>query len=308
MCGLFGFINYSGGEINGLSDLTKSLAEESAVRGTDATGIAFGGNKGICVLKEAKPASQFKIKHSDDIVALIGHTRHGTQGSEKKNYNNHPFLGQVRHERFALAHNGVLTSNERQRKKLGLPKTKIETDSYQAVQLIEKKNRLNFDSLKYMAETVDGSFSFTVLDDKNNVYFVKGDSPLTILHFPKLKLYVYASTDEILYRALVDSPLFGALRRWEYEEVEIQEGDILKISAKGRIEKDEFEYSYYQGLNWWDYGCYCYGRETEDEYVEGLKSVAAYMGYEPEIIDRLLAEGFSTLEVEEYIYGNYEEW
>jgi hypothetical protein len=201
-----------------------------------------------------------------------------------------------------------LTSNERQRKKLGLPKTKIETDSYQAVQLIEKKNRLNFDSLKYMAETVDGSFSFTVLDDKSNIYFVKGDSPLTILHFPKLKLYVYASTDEILYRALVDSPLFGALRRWEYEEVEIQEGDILKISAKGRIEKEEFEYSYYQGRNWWDYGCCCYGREAEDEYVEGLKSVATYLGYEPEIIDRLLAEGFSTWEVEEYIYGEFEEW
>lgn len=307
MCGLFGFINYSGGEINGLSDLTKSLAEESAVRGTDATGIAFRGNKGICILKEAKPASEFKIKHSDDIVALIGHTRHGTQGSEKKNYNNHPFYGRAK-TRFALAHNGVINNDIRLRKELNLPSTKVETDSYIAVQLIEHKKKLDFESIRFMAEKIEGSFSFVVLDEKNNIYLVKGDSPLSIIHFPRLKLYVYASSDEILYRALVDSPLFGALRRWEYEEVEIQEGDILKISAKGRIEKEEFEYSYYQGRNWWNYGCCCYGREAEDEYVEGLKSVATYLGYEPEIIDRLLAEGFSTWEVEEYIYGEYEEW
>ena len=180
MCGLFGFINYSGGNIRGLEDLTESLAKQSAIRGTDATGIAFCQQNGICVSKEAKPANQFKIRHKDNIVSLIGHTRHGTQGSEKKNFNNHPFIGHVGREKFALAHNGVLASSESQRKKLGLPKTKIETDSYQAVQLIEKKNRLNFGSLKYMAETVTGSFSFTILDDKNNIYFVKGDSPLTI--------------------------------------------------------------------------------------------------------------------------------
>ena len=41
MCGLFGFVNYSGKEIKNLSDLTNSLAEQSAIRGTDATGIAF---------------------------------------------------------------------------------------------------------------------------------------------------------------------------------------------------------------------------------------------------------------------------
>lgn len=53
-----------------------------------------------------------------------------------------------------------------------------------------------------MAEKVHGSFSFSILDDADNVYLVKGDSPLSILHFPKQKIYVYASTEEILYRAL----------------------------------------------------------------------------------------------------------
>ena len=93
MCGLFGFVNYSGKEIKGLMELTDCLAGESAIRGTDATGIAFNGNGGMCVLKESKSAYQIQFKHADNVRALIGHTRHSTQGSEKKNYNNHPFLG-----------------------------------------------------------------------------------------------------------------------------------------------------------------------------------------------------------------------
>lgn len=305
MCGLFGFLHYGGDEIKNLSDLTKSLAEQSMIRGTDATGIAFCQPKGICILKEAKSADDFKFRHPDDVVALTGHTRHGTHGSEKKNFNNHPFFGRVSNRSFALAHNGVLSANERQRKRLGLPKTKIETDSYMAVQLIEKKKRLDFESLKYMAEQIDGSFSFTILDNTNNLYFVKGDSPLSIVHFPKLKLYVYASTAEILYRAIIDfPPLFSELKRLDFNEIQIEEGEILRITPFGKIEREIFEYFYYSGRGWWDYGdygCYC-SYDAEDSYVESLKAVASHLGYTEDDIDTLLKEGFSPWEIEEYIY------
>ena len=36
--------------------------------------------------------------------------------------------------------------------------TSVETDSYVAVQLLEKNKTLDFDSLKSMAEAVEGSF------------------------------------------------------------------------------------------------------------------------------------------------------
>ena len=65
-----------------------------------------------------------------------------TQGSEEKNYNNHPFLGQAGGRQFALAHNGVLHNDLMLRRSLKLPHTKIETDSYVAVQLIERKKAL----------------------------------------------------------------------------------------------------------------------------------------------------------------------
>ncbi len=310
MCGLFGFSTYADQPQKGLCELTNSLAEQSAVRGIDATGIAFckGGSINIC--KEPKSAYAIDFKHPEETSAMIGHTRHSTQGDEKKNFNNHPFYGKAKGVRFALAHNGVLMNDEDLRESLHLSKTKIETDSFIAVQLIESKKVLNIDSIKYMAEQVRGSFSFSILDDRKNIYLVKGDSPLSILHFPKQKLYVYASTEPILYKALVDTKLFEALKIGDYEEIPIQEGDILKICPDGKIERHNFHYSYYKSRGWWEYGGWdSYGffnnhttEDTRDAYIDALKSIAAYQGVSIGVVDELLKEGFTPEEVEEYIY------
>lgn len=306
MCGLFGFSNYSGTTSKGLCELTNSLAEQSAVRGIDATGIAFCKTGGITINKEPKSAYSIDFKHSDDIKALIGHTRHSTQGDKKKNFNNHPFYGKTKGVRFALAHNGVLLNDEDLRREFYLPKTKIETDSFIAVQLIESQKILNIDSIRYMAEKVNGSFSFSILDERNNIYLVKGDSPLSVLHFPKQKIYVYASTDSILYKALVDTKLFDSLRKCDYEEIPIEEGEILKICPNGKIERHNFRFSYYTTKGWWEYDRYSYGHQgckSREEYVNAIKSVALYQGIDFKVIDELLDEGISPEEIEEYIYG-----
>ena len=307
MCGLFGFLKYGKEEMKGLSELTNSLAEESAVRGTDATGIAFN-NSSLKIYKDSKSAYKMDFKHPDDIVALTGHTRHKTCGSEK-NFNNHPFKGCYKGFNFALCHNGVLSNDKSLRKELRLPKTKIETDSYIAVQLLESQPRLDFDSIKYMAEKTEGSFSYTILDEKNNLYLVKGDSPLSILHFPKQKIYVYASTDEILYRSLINSPLFSSIKKGEFETIDISDGDILKISSNGTIKKHTFEYLYYYGRNWWSYGSNSYASsfkdnygQENDNYITDLKAIAIYQGFDESAIDELLEQGFTPQEIEEYIY------
>ena len=308
MCGLFGFSKYGNEDIKGLSKLTNALAVESAIRGTDATGIAFNNKGSLKIDKDSKSAYKMDFKHPDDIVALSGHTRHSTQGSCKKNYNNHPFKGMYKGFKFALCHNGVLSNDKSLRREERLPKTKIETDSYIAVQLLESQSRLNYESIKYMAEKTEGSFSYTILDEKNNLYLVKGDSPLSILHFPKKKIYVYASTDEILYRALIDSPLFSALKKGKFETIDITEGDILKIAPDGKIEKHTFEYSHYYGRNWWDYGRFSYASilgesyGQNDDYINDLKSIAAYQGFDESNIDELLSQGFTLQEIEDYIY------
>jgi len=220
MCGLFGFYNYSNKEIKGLSDLTNKLAQEATVRGTDATGISHNYKNNLVIHKEPKSAYKMNFKHPENTIAVMGHTRHSTQGSEKKNYNNHPFMGKCKNSCFTLAHNGIISNDDRLRKEYKIPKTKIETDSYIAVQMIEKQKILNNDSIKFMSEKVHGSFTFSILDDKNTLYLIKGDNPLSIIHFPKYKLYVYASTDEILFKALIGTNLFKEIKKGDFEEIE----------------------------------------------------------------------------------------
>ena len=169
MCGLFGFSHHGQTKVTGLTKLTNILAENSSLRGTDATGIAFNSNNRLAILKDSKPAYKIDFKHPDNIKALIGHTRHSTQGSEKMNQNNHPFAGKCDNTKFALAHNGVLINDKKLKKQFSFKESKIETDSYIAVQLLEHKRCLDFDSIKFMAEQVDGSFSFSILDEKDNM-------------------------------------------------------------------------------------------------------------------------------------------
>ena len=74
------------------------------------------------------------------------------------NFNNHPFYGKA-DVPFALAHNGVIYNDERVMEVERLPSTRIKTDSYIAVQLIESKKKLDFECLKYMAEQLHGSMT-----------------------------------------------------------------------------------------------------------------------------------------------------
>ena len=205
MCCLFGLIDtrlrFSGKQ---KSKMLHALATVSEVRGTDATGIAYHTGEQLCIYKRPIPGHKLKFYMRDDTRVGMGHTRMTTQGKASKNRNNHPFRGIIRNEPFALAHNGVLYNDLALRRNLGLPKTRIETDSYIGVQLIEQKGSLDFSSLRYMAEQVEGSFTFTVLDAEDSLYIVKGDNPFCLYYFPRCGLYLYASTEEILCHAIND--------------------------------------------------------------------------------------------------------
>lgn len=304
MCCLFGIYNYSGKNIKTLPKLTNALAREATIRGLDATGIAYNNKGHLLIHKEAKSAYSITFNHPEDATAIMGHTRHTTQGNEKNNYNNHPFPGRCRNTKFALAHNGILSNDKTLRKVLKLPKTKIETDSYVAVQLLESQKQLDEDSIKYMAEKVDGSFSFTVLTEDNTLWLIKGDSPLSIVHFPEKKVYVYASTDEILYKGLIGTDFFKDIKDGKFEELDISAGQILKITPDGALSYSTFKYveDYLYGYNWW----YCgktRSRHFDDGYLDDLKCVAKNNGYTDDAIDDLIDEGFTMEEIEEFIYS-----
>ena len=273
MCALFGWLDYKHIlPYNVLKKLTQALANSAEERGTDATGISYIKDGKITIYKRPKPAHKLKFTFPEDTRAVMGHTRLTTQGNQKLNYNNHPFSCVAGDTSFAFAHNGVLWNDKELRKDKLIPDTHIETDSYAACQLIETQGKLDFDSLKYMAETVEGNFTFTILDNENSLYIVKGSNPMCLLHFEALGIYIYASTESIMKNALKKV----GLHKFDAEKVEVVEGDILKIDENGIVSRSEFEHliasSHFGWYNSADYYpiheelllayCGCYGVDS----------------------------------------------
>ncbi len=236
MCAIYGFLNY-GKKISHLKleRILRELSIAAEIRGTDATGISYIHNGRIVTYKKALPAHKVKLYFPADVTAVIGHNRLTTQGSEDKNYNNHPFEGKTDNHRFSLAHNGILYNDKELRITHNLPDTAIETDSYAAVQLLEQHKSLDIEAVKSMAESVCGSFVFTILRDDNTLFLVRGNNPITLYHYPELGLYIYASTKEIL-----DTALKKAKFKYQYEQIPISFEEILQISPDGEISSCSF--------------------------------------------------------------------
>ena len=178
-----------------------------------------------------------------------------------------------------------------------MPNTQIETDSYVAVQLLEQQNKLDFDSLKNMAESVQGSFCFTALDENNTLYLVKGSNPMCLLHFAELGLYVYASTESILKKALQKS----GFHKHSFEVLNIEEGTILKIDRYGFLTCSTFEiqksFRFGKLVDWYDeFEEVCY---TQQE--ELLLEMCSCYGVTEDDILLLLDYGYSADEIEEML-------
>lgn len=302
MCCLFGILDYGNTlTVRQRTKILSILASSCEVRGTDATGIAYNTDSHLTIYKRPKAAHKMWFRLPVDANVIMGHTRMTTQGNEKFNQNNHPFYGKVGGTPFALAHNGMLMNDEELQKKYRLPKTNIETDSYVAVQLLERQTDLSFESMSKVAEELEGSFTLSMLDNANNVYFVKGNNPLCLYYWCERNLYIYASTEEILKTALTRIPYdFGIAER-----IEINEGDMMKISPNGERETARFSL---QNLYAYEYYGYPYSRYLYDwydepkSYKDTLKSMAQTFGYTSEDVDALLADGFTLEDIEDFFY------
>ena len=306
MCALFGWLDYHG-KISPkvLHKLTQALANAAEERGTDASGISYVRDGKITIYKRPKPAHKMKFRVPAGTSALMGHTRFTTQGNQKHNYNNHPFYGKAGDLPFSLAHNGMLMNDDELKKKYRLPETNIETDSYVAVQLLEKQTDLSFENMAKVAEELEGSFTFSLLDKANNVYFIKGNNPLCIYYWRERNLYIYASTEDILKSALRRMPdQFGIPER-----VWIHEGDMMKITPDGVRETAQFSiqklcthknYEYLYRFYFDDFDC----EETAEgrTYESILKSLAPTFGYTAEDVDMLHGEGLTWWEIESFFY------
>lgn len=304
MCGIYGFLDTQRQlTLKQKNRLIKVLSYESEERGTDAAGIAYNHNGRTVIYKRPVAAHWARFRLPGDAIAVLGHTRMTTQGSAKNNFNNHPFTGKVDGSRFAFAHNGVVWNDKALSREESLPKTNIQTDSYVAVQLIEKENALSFDSLKYMSEKTQGTFVYTILDEHNNFWFVKGDNPIALYRFDN-GLFVYASTEQILSRSL---KRIG----WNYkscEQIQLKDGDILRITSDGDITRGSFTPSLrhsYSGYVWDDdfiYARTTFSRLRETELKDEILDCVRNMGVSELEIRLLLAAGYDAVDIGELVY------
>ena len=294
MCALFGWLDYKGiVPYRVLRKLTQALANAAEERGTDAAGISYIHDGKVTIFKRPKPAHKLHFNAPEGSRAVMGHTRLATQGDKKQNYNNHPFAGHADKE-FAFAHNGVLWNDKDLRKDGVIPNTYIDTDSYIGVQLIEKQGKLDFDSLKYMAETVEGNFTFTVLDQYNNLYIVKGSNPIYLLHFESIGLYAYASTETIMKKALKQL----GLHKFESTRIDAVEGDILCIDRNGRITRSQYEPKIYRSkyMSWYDDDFPYY-----NVHEELLLTYCGCYGVDTAEVETLLEYGYTCDEIEDML-------
>ena len=299
MCSLFGLIDYQ----NTLTTRQKNhilqvLSKECEVRGTDATGIAYHFGGRLRIFKRPLPAHKLRLHMPSGVNMIMGHTRMTTQGDAVRNQNNHPFAGSIAGKTFALAHNGILWNDKLLRQQERLPQTSVETDSYIAVQLLEQQNALDFQSLKEMAEKVEGSFVFTVLASEDSIWFVVGDNPLCIFRYDGFLLY--ASTEKILCNAASKLHLSAPVSVQQPEE-----GEILKIDRSGQVTTGSFIPRMIYP-HWWRYRPY-YGSflldEDEQKSIYGdLFNAAKSMGISEDEIQALLDYGCAPDEIEELLY------
>ena len=109
MCCLFGVIDYRHSltqrQMNHVLTVLGTACEE---RGTDATGIAYNSYGHLRIYKRPRAAHKMHFDVPADTHVVMGHTRMTTQGTAKKNYNNHPFFGHTRSGDFT----SVLTLTE----------------------------------------------------------------------------------------------------------------------------------------------------------------------------------------------------
>ena len=83
-----------------------------------------------------------------------------------------------------------------------LPVSKIETDSFIIVQLLEQAGSIGFQTLHTASEQLAGSFTYTILDGGGRLYIVRGNNPFCLYHWPERGLYLYASTQAVLDAAV----------------------------------------------------------------------------------------------------------
>lgn len=297
MCGVCGYITTKPKMESYAKTRVTSLLVSSAVRGKDATGIAFVDayrkkNNALFILKQPLEAEEYvALKEVRETLKgvnpsiLIGHTRAKTQGDAANNNNNHPITDQ---NGLALVHNGMISNDDDIFESFKLNRI-AQVDSEAIVQLIShfknKKKKTTVQAIQLASAELRGSMACAMIDakEKDALYLWASTSPMTIGYEKSTGNIYFASTKEILAPSL---ELYGSYLEFFYEQVNSVDivyrtlpDDTGIVIKKGKIEAFKIERPAYVSraaavyTSAWCYQCKDYHMPDKHTVKEEKKTV-----------------------------------
>lgn len=221
MCGILGFATSKPSAEN--VKYLRKILYLSAIRGTDATGIAYVKDSNIIIEKDNIAADEFikkfLSKHEDELAKAniaLGHTRTPTIGTPKDNNNNHP----IESDSWVMIHNGSVHSL----KKIDGYKYKGEVDSEILLSYIEKYGLK--EGLPYVGRTGTAAVAFINRKELDTIYLWRETNPIRLAYDEASETIFFASQDDFLTKSLTNKLMFFST----FQMRELPENLLIKIT------------------------------------------------------------------------------
>lgn len=285
MCGIFGYAkkhnSQNDKQIEILQRVFTNLAKESVIRGEDSTGISMISPSSRKIFKSIAKSSDVVKDNTwnDNILGLvnrdstvaIGHVRLATHG-DVTTRNAHPFeIGDV-----IGAHNGVIY-NYNQLSNLYNKDMEVDSEIIFA--------SLNNMSMDKALEQLDGDFAVSWVKDSNKIVHLARESsrPISVAYWKKAKVLLWASTSDILTKAMKDAGLNLQYAGLKSEYIYTFDTDMFgrkyrptktKFTA---MEKANSKYGI-TSYNWIDYSDYTKNSYTDSFDVNNMNKECVTCG------------------------------
>ena len=279
MCAIFGLGFLSGSSFKDskrIRSIVRKLFIYNQDRGRTASGIAYVSSGEIKVLKTDVGADEFiKLPEFDRAenkymelgepsescsngvseyppVAVLGHCRLKTQGSEKNNDNNHPII----YENVVGVHNGCIHNDgqlfreyDESFKRIG----QVDSEIIFALVNYFSITKPIHEAITMMAKIVYGSMACAMChrDYQHIVWLFRKSSPCDVLLFPEVGLVIWSSSDSYIYKAVKNCPELATSTKISLPEysglgIDLMSNKIHRFDLSPEV--NEFGYMYGQSF------------------------------------------------------------
>ena len=128
--------------------------------------------------------------------------------------------------------------------------------------------------------------------------FVGQTNPMCLVHFEELGLYIYASTESIMSKALKKI----GFNKLQCYRIELSEGDIIRIENNGNISCSKFELQDdFRFGKWYDWYNSFDDNELYNDHEQMLLEICSCYGIDEDDVILLLDYGYSCDDIEDML-------